>query len=53
MLDTVTLIQMDIAVRDSRAPTGWIFGTFQYNGAMRRASTYRSPHKTSRCGMLA
>jgi hypothetical protein len=31
---TVSLIQMDIAVRDDRAPTGWLFGTFQYNGAM-------------------
>ncbi|BDU22808.1 hypothetical protein [Dyella sp. GSA-30] len=30
----VALIQMDFAVRDSRIPgTGWIFGTFQYNGA--------------------
>lgn len=31
----VALIQMDIAVRDTRASaTGWIFGTFQYNGAL-------------------
>jgi hypothetical protein len=30
----VALIQMDIAVRDNRAPTGWLFGTFQYNGAL-------------------
>jgi len=30
----VALIQMDIAVRDTRmSDTGWIFGTFQYNGA--------------------
>lgn len=30
----VALIQMDIAVRDTRMKeTGWIFGTFQYNGA--------------------
>jgi hypothetical protein len=30
----VALIQMDIAVRDQRmSATGWIFGTFQYNGA--------------------
>lgn len=29
----VALIQMDIAVRDTRmSDTGWIFGTFQYNG---------------------
>ena len=31
----VALIQMDIAVRDTRvSDTGWLFGTFQYNGAM-------------------
>jgi len=31
----VALIQMDFAVRDKRVPgTGWIFGTFQYNGAV-------------------
>jgi len=30
----VTLIQMDFAVRDNKAPTGWYFGTFQYNGAL-------------------
>lgn len=30
----VALIQMDIAVRDTRmSDTGWLFGTFQYNGA--------------------
>ncbi|WP_435105158.1 hypothetical protein [Arhodomonas sp. AD133] len=30
---TVSLIQMDFAVRDERVPeTGWLFGTFQYNG---------------------
>lgn len=31
----LALIQMDFAVRDRRIPgTGWIFGTFQYNGAV-------------------
>lgn len=30
----MSLIQMDIAVRDHRAPTGWVFGTFQYNGQL-------------------
>jgi hypothetical protein len=30
----VTLIQMDVAVRDPRSPLGWLFGTFQYNGKM-------------------
>lgn len=29
---TVRLVQMDIMVRDVRAPSGWIFGTFVYNG---------------------
>ncbi|RDS81428.1 hypothetical protein [Dyella psychrodurans] len=34
-IKNVALIQMDFAVRDTRIPgTGWIFGTFQYNGAM-------------------
>lgn len=34
-IKNVALIQMDFAVRDSRVPgTGWIFGTFQYNGAV-------------------
>lgn len=30
----MNLIQMDIAVRDNRAPNGWLFGTFQYNGQL-------------------
>jgi len=34
-IKNVALIQMDFAVRDSRVHgTGWIFGTFQYNGAV-------------------
>jgi hypothetical protein len=34
-IKNVALIQMDFAVRDTRIPgTGWIFGTFQYNGAV-------------------
>ena len=38
VLRQVALIQMDIAVRtdDPQAPTGWLFGTFQYNGALNR-----------------
>jgi hypothetical protein len=28
----VALIQMDLMVRDDRAPTGWVFGNYQYNG---------------------
>jgi hypothetical protein len=35
MLKNVALIQMDFAVRDTRVGgTGWLFGTFQYNGAI-------------------
>jgi hypothetical protein len=30
----VNLIQMDIAIKDRRAPDGWFFGTFQYNGQL-------------------
>lgn len=34
-IKNVALIQMDFAIRDTRVPgTGWIFGTFQYNGKM-------------------
>lgn len=29
----LNLIQMDIMVRDDQTPLGWVFGTFQYNGA--------------------
>lgn len=28
----VNLIQMDLMIRDSRAPAGWVFGNFAYNG---------------------
>ena len=31
-LHTLRLTQFDIAVADSRSPTGWVFGTFIYNG---------------------
>jgi hypothetical protein len=30
----VPLVQMDFMVRDERASAGWVFGTFQYNGAL-------------------
>lgn len=39
---TVSLIQMDIAVRDSRAPLGWIMGTFQYNGALNNSDPWKN-----------
>jgi len=32
IVTTLHLLQIDIAVRDSRSPTGWVFGTFAYNG---------------------
>ena len=28
----VRLLQVDVAVRDDRTPTGWLFGTFSYDG---------------------
>jgi hypothetical protein len=28
----VWLAQMDVAVRDDRSPTGWVYGTYGYNG---------------------
>lgn len=30
----VVLTQMDIMVRDDNSPNGWVFGNFQYNGAV-------------------
>lgn len=35
----VALVQMDIMVRHDSAPTGWLFGTFQYNGQRKNADT--------------
>ncbi|HEX8735129.1 MAG TPA: hypothetical protein VF721_07410 [Pyrinomonadaceae bacterium] len=29
--DTLRLLQIDVAARDRRSPTGWVFGTFTYN----------------------
>jgi hypothetical protein len=40
----VNLLQMDIAVRDARAEgpglTGWVFGTFVYNGALNKPNKF-------------
>jgi hypothetical protein len=33
-LQTVRLLQMDVAVIDERSPTRWVFGTFGYNGTL-------------------
>jgi hypothetical protein len=38
----VTLIQLDIMIRDERAASGWIFGTFEYNGALRHANRWKN-----------
>lgn len=38
----VSLIQMDIAVKDHRAPTGWLFGTFQYNGQLNQQPAWNN-----------
>jgi hypothetical protein len=38
----VALLQLDIMVRDSRSPTGWVMGTFQYNGGMNRANPWHN-----------
>jgi hypothetical protein len=40
----VNLLQMDIAVRDARADapglTGWVFGTFVYNGQLKKPNKF-------------
>ncbi len=38
----MTLIQMDMMVKDKRAPQGWVLGTFQYNGAMNRENKWEN-----------
>jgi len=38
----LALIQMDIMVRDKRAPYGWIFTTFQYNGVQARDNRWEN-----------
>jgi len=38
----VVLIQMDIMVRDTTAPHGWVFGNFQYNGNMNRPDKWKN-----------
>jgi hypothetical protein len=31
-ITVLRLLQIDVAVKDSRSPTGWVLGTFAYNG---------------------
>ncbi len=38
----VHLIQMDFMVKDDRAPTGWLFGTYQYNGQLNKANPWEN-----------
>jgi hypothetical protein len=38
----LALIQMDLAARDPRSPIGWVFGTFQYNGALNRPNPWEN-----------
>ena len=33
----LALVQMDVMVRHKNAPSGWVFGTYQYNGARKGA----------------
>jgi hypothetical protein len=33
-LSTARLIQIDVAVRDDRSKTGWLLGTFGYDGLL-------------------
>lgn len=38
----LTLIQMDIMIRDERASAGWIFGTYQYNGKLENPDRWQN-----------
>lgn len=35
------LLQVDWAVRDDRAPIGWVFGTFMYDGSQKDKNVRR------------
>lgn len=38
----VHLVQMDIMIKDERAETGWLYGTYQYNGALNRPNPWEN-----------
>lgn len=38
----MTLLQMDLMVRDERAPHGWVFGNYQYNGKMNNKNKWKN-----------
>jgi hypothetical protein len=39
----LSLIQMDVMIRHKDAPSGWIFGTFQYNGQRKNRNPGETP----------
>lgn len=41
-IEPLALIQMDIAVKQPGSPAGWVFGTFQYNGALGKANRWEN-----------
>lgn len=49
VLQTVRLLQMDVAVRDSRSPTGWVYGTFAYDAAVTGTDAW---HKMQPVGLM-
>ena len=40
-VQTVRLIQMDVAVVDPRSPTRWVYGTFAYDGTVKADSVWQ------------
>lgn len=40
-LKTVRLIQIDVSVRDERSTTGWLMGTFGYDGTAKGATPWK------------
>jgi hypothetical protein len=38
----LSLVQMDLMVRDGQSPHGWVFGNFQYNGAMNKENKWEN-----------
>ncbi len=38
----VVLTQMDVMVRDTNAPSGWVLGNFQYNGQLNNADKWNN-----------
>jgi hypothetical protein len=45
----VRLIQMDFAVRDDRTPTGWVFGTFMFDGTRKDTNVCFSSRLVGMC----